>query len=114
MSASSGNSYELRGSPLPDTEKGPNPAVAGVGNIEKQYRPSYVHDDGSVPGETFMYGMLWPIHSPFLVADHGPNNAPTHQATDSMRAHIASPQSAISNSVVLSACRKMSERIRLC
>ena len=60
MSASSGNSYELRGSPLPDTEKGPNPAVAGVGNIEKQYRPSYVHDDGSVPGETFMYGMLRP------------------------------------------------------
>jgi len=61
MSASSGNSYELGGSPLPDTEKGPNPAVAGVGNIEKEYRPSYVHDDGSVPGETFMYGMLWPF-----------------------------------------------------
>jgi hypothetical protein len=56
MSNSSGNSYELRDVEK-NTQKLPNAAVMGVGNISSEKRPSYVYDDGAVPGESFTYGM---------------------------------------------------------
>jgi hypothetical protein len=56
MSNSSGNSYELRDVEK-NTEKMPNAAVVGVGNIPSEKRPGYVYDDGAVPGESFTYGM---------------------------------------------------------
>lgn len=40
-----------------DMEK--NPKEIGVGNISPDRRPSYVHEDGAVPGESFEYGTSW-------------------------------------------------------
>jgi hypothetical protein len=37
-----------------DAEK--NPGELGVGNIPAEKRPSYVDEEGAVPGETFEYG----------------------------------------------------------
>lgn len=33
-----------------------NPVEAGVGNVPASERPSYVTEDGAVPGESFEYG----------------------------------------------------------
>lgn len=33
-----------------------NPKDAGVGNVSYEKRPSYVLEDGAVPGESFEYG----------------------------------------------------------
>lgn len=46
-----------------DVEQLPNPAEAGVGNVSYEKRPSYVYENGAVPGESFEIGMM-PLGSP--------------------------------------------------
>lgn len=40
-----------------DLEK--HPAEVGVGNIDHDKRPSYVYEDGAVPGDAFGIGDSW-------------------------------------------------------
>lgn len=51
----------------PDPTPRKNPKIIGVGNVPPSERPSYVHADGTVPGESFEYGMHdYHTHPPTL------------------------------------------------
>ena len=69
-----------------DMEK--NPAEAGVGNIPADKRPSYVDDDGAVPGESFEYGnsvyaRAQRFAGKFNIEQRGIERVPEYERSDS-------------------------------
>lgn len=68
-----------------DAEK--NPAEAGVGNIPTEKRPSYVYEDGAVPGEAFVIGdSIWAkmqrVAGRFKIEQRGIERVPENERTD--------------------------------
>lgn len=69
-----------------DLEK--HPAEAGVGNVPSDQRPSYVDEDGAVPGESFEYGnsvfaRAQRLAGKFHVEQRGIERVPEYERTDS-------------------------------
>lgn len=69
-----------------DVEK--HPAEAGVGNVRSELRPSYVDDDGAVPGESFEYGTGWSakmhrLAGKLKIEQRGIERVPENERTDS-------------------------------
>lgn len=76
-----------------DVEK--NPAEAGVGNVPADKRPSYVDDDGAVPGESFEYGDSFyakaqRLAGRFNIEQRGIERVPENERTDSSYLNIGS------------------------
>lgn len=72
----------------PDYDAEKNPAELGVGNIPADKRPSYVDDDGAVPGESFEYGNSFYARAQRFagkmhVEQRGIERVPEYERTDS-------------------------------
>lgn len=68
-----------------DTEK--NPAEAGVGNVSADRRPSYVYDNGAVPGDSFeigdsFYAKAQRLAGRFKIEQRGIERVPEDERTD--------------------------------
>ena len=69
-----------------DLEK--NPKLVGVGNVSADKRPSYVYDDGAVPGESFEYGdgffaKAQRLAGKMKIEQRGIERVPENERTDS-------------------------------
>ena len=76
-----------------DLEK--HPAEVGVGNIDSSKRPSYVYEDGAVPGEAFELGDSWTaklqrLAGRFKIEQRGIERVPETERTDTSLLNIAS------------------------
>lgn len=81
MKSSSPNSYGYEA----DIEK--HPQEVGVGNIPYTARPSYVHEDGAVPGESFelgnsYYARLQRLAGKLKIEQRGIERVPEDERTD--------------------------------
>ena len=74
-----------------DMEK--HPAEAGVGNISYEKRPSYVAEDGAVPGEAFEYGTgtvakVQRLAGKFKIEQRGIERVPVDERTDDKHPYL--------------------------
>lgn len=94
-----------------DTEK--NPKAAGVGNVSYEKRPSYVLEDGAVPGESFEYGdgltaKMQRLAGKWKIEQRGIERVPENERTDNSMLNVSSmvSRSWLSRRVVRSGYRE--------
>lgn len=76
-----------------DLEK--HPAEAGVGSVPAEKRPSYVYEDGAVPGESFEYGnslyaKAQRLAGKFKIEQRGIERVPEDERTDHSLLNVGS------------------------